>query len=138
LGAFHFKNDGAFRTALQNVAGKQDQNLIAPQNRSVLINDSQAIGISIKREADLRLFLTNGCDEVLEILRHSRIRMMIWKSAIRSAIKFGNFTSKRVKQLRRNERSGSVACIDYRLHRTRNLNSLPNEIDVLLDDVVDL
>ena len=96
----------------EHVARVQNQNAVAPDDRAVAVDDADAIGVAVERDAELGAALAAP-----RAMRSSR-----FSGTVGSGWWFGNVPSlsqksplpvdaERVEQLRRDERAGAVAAV---------------------------
>ena len=68
LRGLHLGNDGTARLGWENIAGIHDHQTVAPQELALLIDGADAITIAVIADADIRLVIFDGFDEIVEIL----------------------------------------------------------------------
>jgi hypothetical protein len=77
------ENDGLpFPGALQCVPRVHDEQIVSPDNFAGVVDDSDPVGVSVECDPDLGPVLLYGRDEVFDILRNGRIRMVVGESAV--------------------------------------------------------
>ena len=97
----------------ENIARVDDEEMIAPDDLAVFVDDADSVGIAIERDADVRAVLLHRGDQVLEILGNRRIGMMVREGAVALAEQTCAAGCRvRSNELRRDECSGAIAAID--------------------------
>src|SRR5688500_1312985 len=66
-----------FPCSREHVTSVDDEDVIAPDDLPFLVDDTDAVRITVEGNAELGSIFTNGRDHVLEILRNRRVRVMI-------------------------------------------------------------
>src|SRR5258708_5937582 len=136
LRALHVEYDGlALPRPLENIARIDDQYPVPPDDRTIFVDDTDAVSVAVERDTDLRLVFCHGGDQVFQILGDRRIWMVIGKGAVALAEQAACLDAQGFEQLRRNERARAVAAVIHHSHRRRERACASEDIlDVVIDD----
>src|SRR5205814_1527093 len=77
----------------QYVPRVDDEDAVAPDDRSVFVDDADAVGVAIESNTDFGVVLSYRRDQVLEVLRNGRIRMVVRERAVALAEQPGSLTA---------------------------------------------
>src|SRR4249919_3569443 len=116
--------------ALEHVAGVKNQDSIAPHDSAILVHNADAVGVAVKRDSDLSLVLLHRRDEIDEVLRNGRIRVMVGKGSVALAKQTATFDAELCEQCRCDERSGSVSAV---VHDANAALERANPLDDIVD-----
>src|SRR5215207_9565097 len=114
LRALHIEDDRlTLPRSLQNIAGIDDQKLVAPDDGAIFIHHSNAVSVAVERDAKLGVSLFDGFEKVTQVCRNGGIRMVIRKRSVAFAEKDCRRKSDAVEQLLRHESAGAIAAIHH-------------------------
>src|SRR5690606_18077231 len=81
--------------AREHIFGKQHQLAVRIDNLPILGNNTKTVTITIKSQADFSIGLTQTLDQILQVFRMGRIRMVIREITIHFTEQFNDFTTER-------------------------------------------
>ena len=83
LRTLHVEDDGLpFSGAREDITRVQNEDMIAPDNLTVAIDQANAIGIAIERNAKIGFVFTHSLDTINEVFRNRGVGMVVGKRAI--------------------------------------------------------
>ena len=114
LRALHVEDDRLpWPRALEHVARVEDEDVIAPDDVAVAVDDADAVRVAIEaRRRDRRRSLRTAAMRSCEILDDRRIGMVIRERAVALAEQARPLDVEMVEELGRDERTGAVAAVD--------------------------
>src|SRR6266699_3563163 len=138
LGCLHVENDYlALPRARQHVARIHDQDVVPPNYLAGVVDHTDAVRVAIERNADVGVVLFHGGDEILDVFRDSRIRVVIRKRAVALAEQKARLDAELRKELWRNKGARSVATIENDHQVAREFPDVcRNVVDVAVDDLL--
>src|SRR5512136_1024086 len=83
LGTLYLRHEGGSRVPAEDIACKDDHELVSPEDMPLLVDHPYPVRIPVKGNPRVRLVLTDGLDQNSQILRYRWIRMMIGECSIR-------------------------------------------------------
>src|SRR5512143_220453 len=86
LATLHLTDEARVRHFIEHSAPEQDHELIAPQDATFSVDDTEAIGVAIERDAQLGTEVRDGGDEIAEVLGNCWIGMVMRKAAVEFAV----------------------------------------------------
>ena len=115
--ALHVVDDLGARVARQHIAREQDELPVRPDDLAGFADHAQAVAIAIEGQADLAVRIAQAIDQVLQVLRIGRVRMVPRKGAVHLAEQLGDLAAQRAEQGWGDRAGHAVATIDGDLHR---------------------
>src|SRR3989337_126910 len=82
LGTLDLGNESGSRFSAEDIARKDDHELVSPENITLFVYYSYPVRISIKGDACVRFLRPDRINQNTEIFRYRRIRMMIGKCSV--------------------------------------------------------
>src|SRR3546814_20845382 len=67
---------------LQHVTRQEQQDLIAPEDASLRIDEAEAVAVAVEGDAEVAALAQHGLLKLLQVRRHRRIRMVIREAAV--------------------------------------------------------
>src|SRR3972149_9322353 len=83
LGTLDLRHECSSRLVCEDIARKDDHELVSPEDVPLFVYYSDSVGISVKGDACVRFLRRDSIDENMKIFRYRGIRMMIGECAIR-------------------------------------------------------
>ena len=117
---FHVVNDRCAGIARQHVTGEKHHLPIRKNHLTGLRDDTQAVTVTIKREADFHVGRFDDVNQLLKIFQLRWIGMMVRKIAVDFAIHLDHITAHRAENFRCQFARRAVAAINGDLHRARH------------------
>ena len=90
-GGFDVENHFGFRIAAQHVLRKKHQLAVWIDDVAVFGDHAQAVGIAVKCQADFGIAVFQRDNQILQVFRFGRIRVVVGEIAVHFTEKFGNF-----------------------------------------------
>ena len=136
LRALHVENHRlAVAGPRQNVTRVQDEQVVAPDDRAVLVDDADAIGVAVEADAEIRPLAPHCRDEILEILDDRRIGMMVGEGAVALGEEHRGGDPQSREELGSHEGTRAIATVDDGLQRARQrADARHHIITVAIDD----
>ena len=128
--AFHVVQDLRARMAGQHVGGKQHHLAVRVDDLAILGDHAQAVAIAIEGDADLRIRLGQAADQVLQVFRMRRVRMVVREIAIDVAEQFDDLAAHAAEQVAREGAGHAIAAVDGDLDRARQLDVAQDALQV--------
>jgi hypothetical protein len=128
-------DDGRALDARQDVAGEQHQLAIRIDDVAAQGDHAQAVAVAVERQAQLRLGGVHRADQVGQVLRLGRIRMMVREVAVDTAVQLDHLAAEGPQDARGGGAGDAVARVDHDLHRTRELAVARDAVRVFGEDV---
>ena len=110
--ALDVEDDLRPRTARQHVGGEQHHLPVRPDDVPLAVHDAEPVAVAVEREPEVRPVLAHRRDEVAQVLRHARVRMVIGKVAVDLAVQLHHVVPERPEQARRDVSGHAVAAVD--------------------------
>src|SRR5207248_10528288 len=79
LRALHLADDGGAGMILEDVAGEEEQELVAPEDLALLVHRAEAIGVAVEGDPQIGALRADLLLEVLQVLGDRRVGVMIGK-----------------------------------------------------------
>src|SRR2546423_1277996 len=138
LGRLYVENDRlTLASSRQDITRVDDEENVSPDDFALIIDDSDSVSIAVERNPHVRPILFHGGDKRLDVFGNGRIRVMIGKGAIALAEQATRLDAEFRKELRSNERPGSVAAIKNDLKIAREVaDATCDVLDVTIDHVL--
>ena len=127
----HIVNDLATRIALENIHGVQHQYTVRPDNITGGGNHPETITVTVKGQANIGLVCSHGINQVLQVFRLARVRVMVREVPIHLTEQLGHAATKLVQQFRYNPAGNPVTAIDHHLERPGNTDIFANAFDIV-------
>src|SRR6185437_1994494 len=135
LRALHVEDYRCVLHASKDIARIQEQQIISPDDVTVPLNDADPVSVAVERNAEIVAALVHLVDEIFEILRNGRVRMVVGKRAVTFAEHARDFDTELCEQLWCDEATDAVTGIDRDPEWARDLaNSTKHIVDVPIDD----
>ena len=133
--ALDVEDDLRARLLGQHAAREQHELAVGPDDLAVLGDDTQAVTVAIERQAQLGVGLAQAADQVLQVLRVGRIRMVVGERAVDLAEQLGDLAAERAVQRWRHAAGHAVAAVDGDLHRPGKLHVAADAFQVGSGDI---
>ena len=78
-------DDRGARMVLEDVAGVNDQQLVAPEDAPPAVDDADAVGVAVQADAQVGPGLLHLGDQVLQVLDHGGVGMVVGEAAVHVA-----------------------------------------------------
>ena len=134
-GGFDVENHFGFRIAAQHVLRKKHQLAVWIDNVAVFGNHAQAVGIAVKCQADFGIAVFKLDDEVLQVFRFGRVRVVVREIAVHFAEKFGHFIAQTFVEFACKCAADTVARVNHDFHRAFELDVADDVVMVFAGDV---
>ena len=108
LRTFHLGDDDRAGLPREDVACEHDEHLVAPIDPPAAVDEADAIGVTVERDADVGAVLLHRRDEVGDVLRQRRIGVVVREPPIRIAEDRVRLASHRLEDARRDGSRGAV------------------------------
>ena len=131
----HVVDDIGARVSTGDVPREQHHEAVRPDDRPAVGHDAQAIGIAVEGHAHVRLVFTNGSDEIVEVRRVGRVRMVIRKAAVYICIQANYFAPKPFEKRGRHQAADAIAAVDHYLERSGEGDIAEHAVHVRFDYV---
>jgi hypothetical protein len=136
LACLHIRDDRAAGMLLQHISCQQHQQLIAKQNGTRVIDQADAVRITIKGDADIRVTVCHFTDQLLQIRRDRWIWVVCRKGAVDGAIQHNMLAGQSVHEASQHLAGGSVTVVPYHLqHAVTTIPIGEQAADIILSDV---
>ncbi len=135
-GALHVVQYLFARMAGQHVGREQHHLAVRVDDLAILGNHAQAVAVAIEGDADFSVALLQAADQVLQVFRMGRIRMVIRESAVHFTEQLDHFAAHAAIQVARECTGHTVAAIDRDLDRACQLDVVYDALQVGGADVV--
>ena len=93
LRAFDLADDRCAGILSQYVAGKEEEQLVAPENFSAVGDHTEPVGITVVRYTGVSLLGADETDQLPEIFRDSWIGEVVGEAAVRIAVQIGHMAT---------------------------------------------
>ncbi|MNS74854.1 hypothetical protein D3C72_1083400 [compost metagenome] len=134
--AFHVVQNLRARMAGQHVGGKQHHLAVRVDDLAILGDHAQAVTVAVEGDADFSIRLGQAADQVLQVFRMRRVRMVVREIAIDFAEQFDDFAAHAAEQVARERAGHAIAAIDGDLDRARQLDVAQDALEVGGTDIV--
>ncbi len=71
--------------SLEDVAGENDQQLVAPEDAPLAVHDADAVGVAVQADAQVGAGLLHLGDQVLQVLDHGGVGMVVGEAPVHVA-----------------------------------------------------
>ena len=132
--ALHVVDDIGARVSARDVARKQHHEAIGPDDCPAVGDDAQAVAIAVEGDAQVRIAFADRDDEVVEVRRFGRIRMVVRKAAVDFLVQAHHFAPESFEERRRDQTRHAIAAVDHDRHGTGDGDVGDDAITVLFDD----
>jgi len=92
--ALHIENNLTAWSRLKNILGIKHELPVWPDDFPFTGYNPQAVAITVKGKAEVKVFLGHRTNEVLKVMRVSRVGMVVGKTAINLTEKLGHLAAK--------------------------------------------
>jgi hypothetical protein len=120
----------------QDVLRKQHQLAVRIDDLPVLGDDAEAVAVAVEGQPDFCVGILQRLDQVLQVFRMRRVRVVIRESAIHFAEQLDHLAAHAAIQVACKRTGYTVAAIDGNLDGARNFYIADDALQVLLADVV--
>src|SRR4051794_10202266 len=86
LRAFDLGDDSRAWPTAEQLARVDHHQLITPKYAASLIDNADAVGVTIERDAEIASGLTNGRYQITEVFAYCWIGVVIWKCRVRISV----------------------------------------------------
>ena len=122
LRTFHVKQYRPARYAAQHILSKQDHLAVRVNVGTVFGDNAQAVAIAIKSQAQLGVAVGQCIDQIVQVLRLARVRVVVREMSIDLAEQLNHLAAKRSKQSWRRGSRDAVARVNDDFHGTGKFN----------------
>ena len=129
-GAFDVVNDHAARDSGQHIGCEQHQLAVGIDDFSILGHHAEAVAVAVEGDADFSVGFLEGLDDVGQVFRLRRIRVMVREIAVDFAEQRDDLAAEALEQFRGNRAGHAVAAIHDDLHRAGQLDVADDFLDV--------
>ena len=136
LGALDLSDDCGPFVFLEYVAGEDDHQPVAPDDRAVLVNNAYAVCVSVISYPAVSAGLLDLCHKVFEVLLHHRVRVVVGESPVRLAEQLEYLRPKGAHEGRAREPASAVSGVHNDLQAAQALETRLDVLDILGDDVM--
>src|SRR5262249_54537547 len=117
LRALHFGNERGSGCLFEDAAGKENHQLIAPDDIAPFVYHAYAIGVAVKRDRKVRTMLIHSSYGIRHVFDNGRIRMVIRKAAISFTEQLYHIKPHAPVERRRDKTAHAVTCVYHYLQR---------------------
>src|SRR5690606_16014811 len=120
--AFDVVQDLRRRMAREHIFGKQHQLAVWIDNLPILGNHTKTVTITIKGQADFSVRLTQTFDQILQVFRMGRIRMVIREITIHFTEQLNDFTTELTIKIAGKSTCYAITAVNCNFHWTCKLD----------------
>ena len=130
LTGFDVGDDRGAGVGLQDVAGQQQHQLIAPENAAFAVDRSDPIAVAVEGDAQIASLAAYGVDQLLQVLGDRRVRMVRREGAVDLRVQQDVFARQACRQRHHGVAGGAVAGIPGDLEIARPLEVAQQPVDI--------
>ena len=120
--------------AREHIPGVDDEQVVAPNDRAVAVDDPEAVGVAVEPDPEVRALVPHRCDEVLQVGDDRGVGMMVREGAVALGMQQHRLNADRREQRGRDEGAHAVATVDDDLHRPREAPDAVGDVDDVTSD----
>src|SRR5438093_320098 len=132
LRGLHVEHDLGARMAREQVARQKDQDQIGLVAPAALVDDPDAIGIAVVRDADVGAHLDDLDFQILDVALVLRVGQVVRKGPVRLAVQLDDVAADAAQELRAVEPGDAVAGVDHDLEATGRPDHAGDGVEVVL------
>ncbi|MNH11014.1 hypothetical protein D3C79_705180 [compost metagenome] len=134
-GAFDVEDDLGARVARQHVLGKQHQQAVGVDDAAGVGHHADAVAVTVEGQADIGAGFLDLGDQVFEVFRLARVRVVVGEVAVDLAEQRDHFAAQGFDQLRRDHAGGTVAAVHDHLELLGQLHVFDDLLEVAVKDL---